>query len=107
MALLQRTFAAVRQGVLNNIRLTPGITLQSQAAAPISLNFLRFFGDASYLDKSEVTDRVINVVKNFDKVDAGKVSDLAAMKQGSGVQLQVRKEQLSMRMLAPRGVSSD
>jgi len=27
----------------------------------------------SYLDKTEVTDRVLNVVKNFDKVDQSKV----------------------------------
>lgn len=75
MAFLQRTFAAVRQGVLNNVRLTPGIGMQSEAMAPVSLQFLRFFAaDASYLDKKDVTDRVINVVKNFEKVDAGKVS---------------------------------
>ena len=76
MAFLQRTFAAVRQGVLNNVRLAPGIAMQSsEAVAPVSLQFLRFFAaDASYLDKKDVTDRVINVVKNFEKVDAGKVS---------------------------------
>lgn len=28
----------------------------------------------SFLDKSEVTDRVINVVKNFQKVDPSKVT---------------------------------
>ena len=74
MALLQRAFAAVRQGVLANVRLAPGIPLQTeQAAAPLSLQFLRFFAHASYLDKNEVTDRVLNVVKNFEKVDAAKV----------------------------------
>lgn len=74
MALLQRAFAAVRQGVLANVRLAPGIPLQAeQAAAPVSLQFLRFFADASYLNKNEVTDRVLNVVKNFEKVDAAKV----------------------------------
>ena len=52
MALLQRAFAAVRQGVLNNVRLTPGIPMQSEAVAPVSLQFLRFFADASYLDKN-------------------------------------------------------
>ena len=73
MALLQRAFAAVRQGVLNNVRLTPGIPMQSEAVAPVSLQFLRFFADASYLDKNEVTERVLNVVKNFEKVDSAKV----------------------------------
>ena len=30
---------------------------------------------AGYLDKGEVTDRVMNVVKNFNKVEPAKVSD--------------------------------
>ena len=78
MALLQRTFAAVRQGVLGQMRLAPSLGLQSEAAAPMSLQFLRMFAaDASYLDKKDVTDRVLNVVKNFEKVDEGKVSRLA------------------------------
>jgi hypothetical protein len=74
MALLQRAIAAVRQGVLCSVRLSPNYAAASAAAAPLSLQFLRNFADASYLDKKDVTDRVLNVVKNFDKVDAGKVS---------------------------------
>ena len=86
MAFLQRTFAVVRQGVLNNVRLAPSIGLQSsEAMAPVSLQFLRFFAaDASYLDKKDVTDRVINVVKNFEKVDAGKVKQSKLIMQTSG-----------------------
>ena len=30
----------------------------------------------TFLDKSEVTDRVVNVVKNFQKVDPSKVNDV-------------------------------
>ncbi|KAL4535698.1 hypothetical protein Ndes2526B_g06585 [Nannochloris sp. 'desiccata'] len=86
MAFLQRTFAAVRQGVLNNVRLTPGIGMQSEAMAPVSLQFLRFFAaDASYLDKKDVTDRVINVVKNFEKVDAGKVAPTSSFQKDLGL----------------------
>ena len=33
----------------------------------------RLYG-AGYLDKAEVTDRVVSVVKNFNKVDPAKVS---------------------------------
>lgn len=73
MASLQRACAAVRQRVLANVRLPPNVSLPSAAVAPISLHFLRLFAEASYLDKNEVADRVLNVVKNFDKVDAGKV----------------------------------
>lgn len=71
--MMQRAFAAVRQGVLGQMRMNPSFALQSEAAAPLSLNFLRMFADASYLDKKEVTERVLNVVKNFEKVDEAKV----------------------------------
>lgn len=64
----------MRQGVLGQMRLAPNFAMQSEAAAPLSLQFVRLFADASYLDKKDVTDRVLNVVKNFEKVDEGKVS---------------------------------
>ena len=67
MAFLQRTFNAVRQGVLAHLR------HEANVAAPISLQSWRGFADASYLDKNEVTDRVLNVVKHFEKVDSSKV----------------------------------
>lgn len=73
MSAIQRTFAAVRQGVLANLRLTPQYSLP-YAQTTISSNFLRFFADASYLDKNEVTERIMNVVKNFEKVDVAKAS---------------------------------
>ena len=34
--------------------------------------FARSFAAGTYLDKSEVTDRVVSVVKNFSKVDPAK-----------------------------------
>jgi NADH dehydrogenase (ubiquinone) 1 alpha/beta subcomplex 1, acyl-carrier protein len=35
----------------------------------------RFFGAGStFLDRTEVTDRIVGVIKNFDKVDASKVT---------------------------------
>ena len=75
MSFLQRTYSAVRQGVLANIRLTPTHWKStSEAVTPFSVQFLRGFAEASYLDKKDVTDRVLNVVKNFEKVDEGKVS---------------------------------
>lgn len=75
MSAIQRGFAAVRQGVLANLRLTPQYSLPyAQTDAPISSIFLRFFADASYLDKNDVTERIMNVVKNFEKVDVAKAS---------------------------------
>lgn len=68
MALLR----SLRQAVLATVRV-PANPLAQQAAAPASLQFWRGFGDASYLDKKDVTDRVLGVVKNFEKVEEGKV----------------------------------
>lgn len=63
MAFLQRTVAAVRQGVVARLNLN---------ATP-SLTSLRGFAAASYLDKDEVVKRVTDVIKNFDRVDGSKV----------------------------------
>lgn len=71
---LRQTLAALKQGVLATVRL-PASGVAQQAAAPVSLRLWRGFGDAagSFLDKGEVTDRVLNVVKGFEKVEEGKV----------------------------------
>ncbi|KAF4378647.1 hypothetical protein CsatB_029223 [Cannabis sativa] len=48
----------------------------------------RFFSEevrGSFLDKSEVTDRVINVVKNFQKVDPSKVTPNAHFQNDLGL----------------------
>ncbi|XVE90667.1 hypothetical protein DITRI_Ditri20bG0095500 [Diplodiscus trichospermus] len=39
----------------------------------------------SFLDKSEVTDRVVSVVKNFQKVDPGKVTPNAHFQNDLGL----------------------
>lgn len=76
---LRQTLAALKQGVLATVRLPPSAAAQ-QAAAPVSLRLWRGFGDAagSFLDKGEVTDRVLGVVKGFEKVEEGKVRAPAA-----------------------------
>jgi hypothetical protein len=67
---MQRVFAAVQQGVLSHVRLSAIGGIAAAATAPV---LLRGFADASYLNKDDVTSRVLEVVKNFDKVDAAKV----------------------------------
>jgi hypothetical protein len=42
-------------------------------SAPVFGSMMRRSFATSYLDKAEVTDRVLNVVKAFDKVQADKV----------------------------------
>lgn len=69
---LGRTLAAVRAGVLAHLRL-PVLNLQHQAA-PASWQLVRGFAEGTYLNKDDVTERVLSVVKNFDqKVDQSKV----------------------------------
>ncbi|KAK9919222.1 hypothetical protein M0R45_027832 [Rubus argutus] len=48
----------------------------------------RFYSEevrGTFLDKSEVTDRIINVVKNFQKVDPSKVSPDAHFQKDLGL----------------------
>ena len=49
-------------------------TSRLSVAAPSKITSVRFFAGSHFLDPSEVTERIIAVVKNFDKVDPGKVS---------------------------------
>lgn len=45
--------------------------------SPLSQQHLvlsRHFGASTFLDPNEVSDRIVEVVKNFDKVDASKVT---------------------------------
>ena len=76
MALLH-AFAAIRAGVVTHIRLPAG-SLQAGAGS-LSLALSRGFAEGTFLDKSEVTDRVLNVVKNFDKTDPAKASILGLL----------------------------
>jgi hypothetical protein len=71
--------AAARSALLNHLRLrvhvqavprNPSYTLSFNA---IRRRFLSEEVRGSFLDKSEVADRVISVVKNFQKVDPSKV----------------------------------
>lgn len=70
MALAQ-AFANLRTGVIRHFSI-PATSLQA-AAGGLSLNLTRSFAGGTYLDKSEVTDRILNVVKHFDKIEPGKV----------------------------------
>jgi NADH dehydrogenase (ubiquinone) 1 alpha/beta subcomplex 1, acyl-carrier protein len=46
---------------------------------------VRFFAGATFLDPKEVSDRIISVVKNFDKVDAAKVTPEAKFAEDLGL----------------------
>ncbi|MBA0580257.1 hypothetical protein Gorai_022485 [Gossypium raimondii] len=76
--------AAVREALLKRLRVNatslsllrnPKPSLNGLFALTFNAVHRRFSDDVmgSFLDKSEVTDRVVSVVKNFQKVDPSKV----------------------------------
>lgn len=77
---MQSLAASLKQAVLASARVPANFALAAPAAAAAPcLQFWRgLAADASYLDKQQVTDRVLSVVKNFEKVEEGKVSPWAA-----------------------------
>lgn len=84
---------AARSVLLKYLRV-PVRPLPQSPNAPFSLSssfnnfFRRNFSEevrGTFLDKSEVTDRVINVVKNFQKVDSSKVTPNAHFQKDLGL----------------------
>lgn len=68
---------AARGALLRYLRVNVDPTIPSprECALPFSVLLRRFSEEVrgSFLDKSEVTDRVLTVVKKFEKVDPSKV----------------------------------
>ena len=70
---LARALSSLRASVLSRVSIpVHGSSLQTAGTRP-SLQFLRGFAEGTYLDKTEVEERVVNAIKNFDKVDPSKV----------------------------------
>ena len=67
---LAGALSSIRSAVLANIRL--GSSVQAVGGAT-SLTLLRGFAEGTYLDKGQVKERILGVVKNFDKVEPSKV----------------------------------
>jgi len=64
---------AVRAAVLRHMRLGVQGFQQQQQSIGAPLAFARGFAGGHYLDKGEVTERVLNVTKHFEKIQADKV----------------------------------
>lgn len=83
--------AAARSAILKYMRVPVRPLSQNPYYSSFSINSLfsrRNFSDevrGSFLDKSEVTDRVLNVVKNFQKVDPSKVTPEAHFQNDLGL----------------------
>ena len=73
LSMAWRAWAFVHYFVFTDGALAPLLALQIAAPALGFAGLRAYAGAAGFLDKSEVTDRVIHVVKNFQKVDPGKV----------------------------------
>ncbi|KAI3459120.1 hypothetical protein Pfo_015783 [Paulownia fortunei] len=83
---------AARNALLKYLRVNVNTVLQLHnpraSAGGLSQLFRRHFSDearGSFLDKSEVTDRVLCVVKNFQKVDPSKVTPNAHFQNDLGL----------------------
>ena len=77
---LARALATVRSGVLSHLRVSANFAVTQHQAGPASWQSVRGFA-GTYLDKNEVTERILNVVKNFEKVDQSKACSLT-LRQG-------------------------
>ncbi|CAL9777377.1 unnamed protein product [Musa acuminata subsp. burmannicoides] len=80
--------AAVRSALLSHLR----VRVESPAAPSMALSFVQIFRRrfsnevmGSFLDKSEVADRITTVVKNFQKVDPSKVTPNAHFQKDLGL----------------------
>lgn len=75
---------AVRAAVLRHMRLgVQGQAVPGGLGAAASLAFVRGFAGGHYLDKGEVTERVLNVTKHFEKIQADKVRTTAECLRGA------------------------
>ncbi len=69
---LARALASLRTGVLLHVSIPVSAGSLQAVGACGSLQLVRHFAEGTYLDKSEVEERVLKAVKNFDKVDPSK-----------------------------------
>jgi hypothetical protein len=66
--MLARTVARLQHAVLQHARVVPTVCEHGFLQGSVA----RFFG-SGYLDRNQVTERIISSVKNFEKVDPNKV----------------------------------
>ncbi|XP_074321175.1 acyl carrier protein 2, mitochondrial-like [Silene latifolia] len=85
--------AAIRSAILKQVRIPVSSNPNSSFSLSSAVNNLVFNRHlstsedvrGSFLDKSEVTDRVVSVVKNFQKTDPSKVTPNAHFQKDLGL----------------------
>ena len=65
---LSRVLSSIQQAVLSHGRIAPAV----YPFSPLQVAVQRWYA-SGYLDRSQVTDRILANVKNFEKVDPNKV----------------------------------
>lgn len=65
---LSRVLSSIQQAVLSHGRISPA----AFPLSPLQIAVQRWYA-SGYLDRNQVTDRILSNVKNFEKVDANKV----------------------------------
>mmetsp|Transcript_2605 Transcript_2605/g.6165 ORF Transcript_2605/g.6165 Transcript_2605/m.6165 type:complete len:128 (+) Transcript_2605:83-466(+) len=82
---MQAAARAISSAILTHARLPPatGLAATSVNSGNLAVLGLRHFSEG--LDKSEVTERILNVVKNFEKVDPAKVTPTANFQKDLGL----------------------
>lgn len=61
------------------------LPIQTNVGAASSLAIFRGFAGGAYLDKDDVTERVLHVAKHFQRVDAAKVTPSAHFEKDLGL----------------------
>jgi len=82
--MLSSTASLLKSSVLHSLRIPVQAALSGSAtSAELPQLFIRTF--AHYLKKDEVIDRVINVVKHFEKIDPKKVTPASHFEKDLGL----------------------
>eukprot|EP00897_Mesotaenium_endlicherianum_P004397 jgi/Mesen1/3986/ME000210S03230 len=83
---VQPACEVVRSSVLQHLRLSSGSLRSAQSVLPGTRRlFAENAAAGTFLDKQEVTDRVLTVVKNFQKVDPSKVTPTSNFQNDLGL----------------------
>eukprot|EP00924_Labyrinthula_sp_SR-Ha-C_P011586 maker-scaffold_17-snap-gene-2.4-mRNA-1 protein AED:0.34 eAED:0.34 QI:347/1/1/1/1/1/3/186/131 len=81
-----RHLKSANKQVINLQRLSSKCSLSlSRPSASTSLQPFRSFSATAFLDETDVTDRVITVLQNFEKVDASKVTKTSDFSKDLGL----------------------
>lgn len=79
--------AAARRALLNHLRVPVARPAVAAASVPVArlLSSTTEAEKGSFLDKAEVADRVVSVIKNFQKIEPSKVTPNAHFQKDLGL----------------------